>query len=259
MARPLKQGLDYFPLDCQLDDKFELIEAEYGLTGFAVVVKLFQKIYGQNGYYTEWTSEVALLFAKKIGLGGNAVSEIVEASVRRGIFDKELFGKYHILTSAGIQKRYLEIVSRRKSSKIKNEYLLVNYAQNEEDADNNGVNVDNNPINDDNNAQSKGKERKGNKSKVKGRKPLTPTQKEQLIKEFGKELVNEYIQLTTTYHLCNYDTIRQWIIEDKEKQSIRQNIRVKSNNQFFQFSQREVTDEEMDELEKKLLANNCKL
>lgn len=37
MARPLKQGLDYFPLDCQVDVKFELVEAEFGLTGFGVV------------------------------------------------------------------------------------------------------------------------------------------------------------------------------------------------------------------------------
>ena len=44
MARPLKDGVDYFPLDTVLDTKFELIEAEYGLTGFAVVVKLLQKI-----------------------------------------------------------------------------------------------------------------------------------------------------------------------------------------------------------------------
>lgn len=36
----MKSGIDYFPLDVSLDDKFELIEAEFGLTGFAVVVKL---------------------------------------------------------------------------------------------------------------------------------------------------------------------------------------------------------------------------
>ena len=61
-----KSGLEYFPLDVVLDDKFELIEAEFGLTGFAVIVKLFQKIYGGQGYYCEWTNEVALLFAKRI-------------------------------------------------------------------------------------------------------------------------------------------------------------------------------------------------
>lgn len=115
----MKEGIEYFPLDVCLDDKFELIEAEFGLTGFAVVVKLLQKIYGQFGYYCEWNIEVALLFAKRIGLGGSVVSEIVAASIRRGIFDKTMHDRYGILTSAGIQKRYFEAVSRRKIVKIK--------------------------------------------------------------------------------------------------------------------------------------------
>ena len=123
----MKSGIEYFPLDVTLDEKFELIEAEYGLTGFGVVVKLLQRIYGGQGYYIEWTNEVALLFAKRIGLreGGSVVSEIVEASVKRGIFDRTLYEKYRILTSKGIQKRYFEAVSRRKSVSVKRAYLLV--------------------------------------------------------------------------------------------------------------------------------------
>lgn len=121
----MKSGIDYFPLDVTLDEKFELIEAEFGLTGFGVVVKLMQKIYGGQGYYVEWTKEVALLFAKRIGLGGNAVSEIVSASIARGIFDKTLYEKYQILTSKGIQKRYFEAVGRRKSVEVESAYLLV--------------------------------------------------------------------------------------------------------------------------------------
>lgn len=124
----MKSGIDYFPLDVALDEKFELIEAEFGLTGFGVVVKLLQKIYGGQGYYVEWTNEVALLFAKRVGLGGSVVSEIVEASVKRGIFDKTLYDKYHILTSKGIQKRYFEAVGRRKSVEVEGAYLLVNAA-----------------------------------------------------------------------------------------------------------------------------------
>ena len=122
----MKSGIPYFPLDCELDSKIELIEAEFGLNGFGVVVKLFQKIYGEQGYYFEWTNEVALLFAHKVGLGGNAVSEIVSAAVRRGIFDQKLFDTYHVLTSRGIQKRYFDAVSRRKQIEVINDYLLVN-------------------------------------------------------------------------------------------------------------------------------------
>ena len=124
----MKDGIPYFPLDCELDSKFELIEAEFGLQGFAVVVKLLQRIYGGEGYYCEWTNEVALLFAKRNSTGGSVVSEIVSASIKRGIFDKDMFERYGILTSKGIQLRYLKAVDRRKQVKIKKQYLLVECA-----------------------------------------------------------------------------------------------------------------------------------
>ena len=41
MARPLKEGIDYFSLDCYMDDKIKMIQAEFGLKGFAIVVKLW--------------------------------------------------------------------------------------------------------------------------------------------------------------------------------------------------------------------------
>ena len=125
----MKSGLDFFPLNVDLDNKFKLIEAEFGMTGFGVVVHLLQEIYGQEGYYIEWTEEVALLFAQKYGVGVSVVSEIVSASVRRGMFDKEIFDKYHVLTSRGIQKRYFDAVSRRKILEVRKDILLVDVYQ----------------------------------------------------------------------------------------------------------------------------------
>lgn len=127
----LKSGIDYFPLDVDLDTKIQLIEAEFGLKGFAVVVKLFQMIYGKQGYYCEWNEEIALLFGSQTGMGGNAVSEIVSASIRRGIFDKTLYEKYGILSSKGIQKRYWEAAKRRISVEFREEYLLFDDVKNQ--------------------------------------------------------------------------------------------------------------------------------
>ena len=167
MPRPIKNGVDYFPLDVHLDEKFELIEAEFGLTGFAVVVKLLQRIYGQDGYYCEWNDEVALLFGKRIGLGGSAVSEIVSASIRRGLFDQTLYDRYQILTSAGIQKRYFEAVARRKVVNVEAAYLLVEVTQVPENVHINRVNVDINPENVCNNPQTKENKTKGKKIREK--------------------------------------------------------------------------------------------
>lgn len=130
-------AIPWFPLDVHLDDKFDLIEAEFGLIGFSVIIKLFQKIYGGFGYYCEWTNDVALLFAKKLGFkpGNNVVSEIVSAAVKRGIFNRELYERYRILTSKGIQDRYLKAAKRRKEVTIKKEYLLIKLDQKYVDAD----------------------------------------------------------------------------------------------------------------------------
>ncbi len=157
----MKNGISYFPLDCEMDSKFELIEAEFGLTGFAIIVKLLQRIYGGEGYYCEFTNEVALLFAKRNSTGGSAVSEIVTASVKRGIFDKNMFEKYSILTSKGIQERYFKAVDRRKQVFVKSQYLLVDCAHFSKNVCILKENVDIFSKNADIFEQRKGEERKG--------------------------------------------------------------------------------------------------
>ncbi len=161
VARMTRAGVDYFPLDCVLDDKFQLIEAEYGLKGFAVAVKLFQRIYGGEGYYCGFNDDVALLFSKRLGEGRNVVSEIVLAAINRKIFDEKLYQKYRILTSCGIQKRYLEIVQRRKNVEMKKEYLLLPEDEIPDNVNILTLNVDIKGLNVCSGTQSKVKESKG--------------------------------------------------------------------------------------------------
>jgi hypothetical protein len=164
MARPLKEGVDYFSLDCYMDDKIRMIQAEFGLKGFAIVVKLWQTIYREHGYYCEWNEEKKLLFASEEGAdcGPGLINEIVQACIRRDIFSKKLFDKYQILTSRGIQKRYLSITAKRKKAEMKKEYSLVEVAHNSINDDNNRVNVGKNQVNSVDNTQSKVKESKVN-------------------------------------------------------------------------------------------------
>jgi hypothetical protein len=127
MGRPIKTGLDYFPLDVNIDDNLELIEAEHGLQGFAIVIKLWQKIYS-NGYYIEWNSDTALLFSKKINSELTLINSVINSCFNRNILNKTLYEKYNILTSSGIQKRFLmaSTQSKRKSICFYSEYTLVN-------------------------------------------------------------------------------------------------------------------------------------
>ena len=142
MGRPLKKGLDYFSLDCHIDDKLKFIISCFGMKGFAIVIRIWQKIYGEEGYFAYWSQDVALMFAFENGCGVNVVNEVVESCLNRDIFSREMFDKHGILTSKGIQKRYLEATKRRENSKIEDRYLLLNAPKKSK----NQVNANNNPI-----------------------------------------------------------------------------------------------------------------
>ena len=159
MARKVKEGLDYFTLDCNMNDKIKLIEAEFGIKAFAIIVKLYQKIYSERGYYCEWNEDVALLFIASLG-GNSGVSKslidvILAASIRRGIFSEELYERYGILTSKRIQEQYFDAVSRREKVEVEKEYLLVKVCKNMVIVSNNSINVNNNDSNVDRNTQSR--------------------------------------------------------------------------------------------------------
>ena len=167
MARPTKAGLDYFPLDVHMDDKVNLIEAQYGLVGFAVVIKLWQQIYADKGYYTEWGEQNELLFAGKNGIELESLKNIIAATVRWGIFDADLLGKYKILTSAGIQKRYLEAKAKAKNVSIEKAYLLISVPETEVISEKTPVISEKTPVISEITPQSKVKESKVKESKVK--------------------------------------------------------------------------------------------
>ncbi len=153
-----KVGLDYFELDCQLEEKVRLIQAEFGLKGFAVVVKLYQKIYGEFGYYCEWNDDSLLLFMSENGLSSdnkNLINEIVLACIRRNIFSERLFKEFGILTSHGVQTRYLNATVRRGRVELKKEYLLISVGKNQGNVVINSINVDRNSINVCKNPQSR--------------------------------------------------------------------------------------------------------
>lgn len=157
MSRPLKTGLDYFPMDVDMDDKVELIEAKHGIIGFGILIKLYQRIY-KEGYYLRWNEETQLLFSRRINVDINEVIEVVNDCLRYHLFDKTLHKKYQILTSHGIQSRFLQAIDRRKYAEMIKNYVIV---------DINGLNVNINLINVDISTQSKVKESKEKKSKGK--------------------------------------------------------------------------------------------
>ncbi|MBD1223263.1 Lin1244/Lin1753 domain-containing protein [Virgibacillus halodenitrificans] len=156
MARPTKDGLDYFPLDVDMDqdDKVLIIISKFGFEGFGILVKLLMEIY-KNGYFYKWTEKEQIIFSSRVSVDINLVKEIVEECVKWGLFDQKIYDEKHILTSKGIQERFLLATSRRVNVNINEELRLVSV----------DINSNSNKKKSSKSTQSKVKESKENKSK----------------------------------------------------------------------------------------------
>lgn len=125
MARPQKEGLEYFPLDVDIDqdDKLVVPIAKHGMLGLGVIVKLMMEVY-KNGYYYPWTEKELYVFPFKIGVETEKVSEIVIDCINSGFFCINQYKRNQILTSYGFQKRFLLATTRRKDATINDRYLV---------------------------------------------------------------------------------------------------------------------------------------
>lgn len=230
MARPVKQGLEYFPLDVHLDDKIRFIEVKYKLEGFALIIKLLQKIYSY-GYWYQWGEDQALLFADENRTTLDLVNGVIEEALDRGIFNGHLYEKYQILTSRGIQKRYKEGCRRRKEIEIINEYLLIDSIISVNDVNNsvNDVEVTALSIHDDGKStQSKVKDSKkksNNKKKVyMDNVLLSDEQYNSIADKYGEKGRAKIIDLLSAYKLSSgreykddYAAMRNWVFSRYEK------------------------------------------
>lgn len=233
MARPTKQGLDYFPLDVGLfeDIKIRRLKKDCGNQAISILIAIFCNVYRDEGYYVEINSDLTFLMAEQFGVSEDAVEKIVEKAIQVGIFDSGKFNTYKILTSRGIQERYFAAAARKTAVLVHRDFVCdgVNVC-------NNAVYVDNNPINVSNNPQSKVKESKGEESKVYERAPEECRHKRG---EFGNVLLSDveigklkekgvdvdnlierldlYIGQSGKRYKSHYMTILNWDKRDKEQ------------------------------------------
>lgn len=284
-GRQNKVGLDYFELDCHMDEKVRLIQAEYGLKGFAVFVKLLQEIYGGHGYYCEWTQDRELLFASENGLSNGSLQllrDIVSACIRRNIFSERLYKEYGVLASAGIQKQYLKATVKREVVELKKEYLLISIPENRSNVVINSISDGINSISDGRNEQSRvEKSREENKRILckadasalfeklwkeypnkKGKGQVSDTAKKRLL-DVGEEEMLRAIERYKKHLKANEDWLRPQngstffnsgyvdYLDANYEEAATKPVKA-SKDKFTQFEQREY---DFDAIEKKLLSN----
>jgi hypothetical protein len=126
MARPQKPGLEYFPKDSDMysDRKIRRLMAKCGLAGVVVYDYLLCLIYGKEGYFLRIDQELAFDIADFIGcsVSEEDVMSIIEACLQFDLFDKDLFEARSVLSSFGIQERYL--IAKRNGF-IREQYVIA--------------------------------------------------------------------------------------------------------------------------------------
>lgn len=127
MARPVKQGLDYYPLDVEFyrDIKVRRLNHAFGAASTVILLTLLGAVYKDEGYYAKWSEDLCFLVAADSFAEEELVTAVVTKALAVGLFDQDCFDRYGILTSAAIQRHYLAATYKRKQVKLVAEYFLV--------------------------------------------------------------------------------------------------------------------------------------
>lgn len=133
MSRPIKDGVDYFPLDCAFfrDDKVRLLRAEFGAKGMYLLMCILCEIYEKNGYYTRWDKSWCFLMSDGVGCGCSPefVEEFIEGCLRCSFFDEGVARAFGVLTSVGIQRRYVRMFNSRDFLNMRGEWFLLDTSE----------------------------------------------------------------------------------------------------------------------------------
>ena len=274
MGRRPKTGLDYFPKDVDYYDDFKIMDLmnEYGPLGQTIYDVILCMIY-HEGYYLE-VPKMEQLAAKIIKTIGNRwvkkkdfVLQVIHYCAEIGLLDQALLNQ-NVITSVGVQRRYKEVTVRNKVDRSKywlideNGQPLLNAPKNKISATETSISATEIPINV---SEKRQKESKGKESKRYYADPALEREFRLYIdmrNHTGPELTEEQIRALKEEldSLGETDEEKIGIVRKafasgwKSFYPLRKRPGKRSKKQgSHNFMQRELTDQDYDDLEKKLL------
>ena len=131
MGRNKETGLSYFPFDVDMfqDIKVRKLIKYQGGKAVTVYALLLCIIY-KGGYYMRWDEELPFIVSEQTGFEEAYIREVIKSCMALGLFSKEAFDNWGVLTSAGIQERY-QTISRSLRRVVKIEkYSLFSSEEN---------------------------------------------------------------------------------------------------------------------------------
>ena len=123
-----KTGLSYFGVDTDIfqDRKIKRLKKTFGCAGVAIYFYLLCDVYRDKGCVLVWDEDCAFDVAEYLGVKESLVNEVVKYCGVVGLFNEELLSG-GIITSASIQRRYIEMCkrARRANAYIPEEWRII--------------------------------------------------------------------------------------------------------------------------------------
>ena len=201
----MKDGVDYFPKNSDFyeDDKVKLLRNEFGAKGMYLLDFLLCEIYRSNGYYLKWDECKCRLVSDGAGCGctPSFTNEFVKGCIRRSYFNKEVFDMFGVITSVGIQRRFIRMLNSRTCFIFIQEYFLLD-ASNEKDVPQSILNkIMLQSLTGEKNKLETEKSKENEQNKIEDSKIEDSKMKKDAYGEFSHVLLteNEYYLLETQY------------------------------------------------------------
>lgn len=137
MARPVKDGLDYFPKNTGFyhDPKIRALIGRFGCDGAVLYDYILCEAYGRNGYYAEMDEFSIDIIAADLKMSPEKIGLILDYLLNKSmLLDGTLFKAVKVLTSHGIQARYQEAVrgrAKKRGISVDGELWLLKEAETE--------------------------------------------------------------------------------------------------------------------------------
>mgnify|MGYP000798733094 CR=1 FL=1 len=113
MARPQKEGLEYFSLDVDFfsDRKIKILKGRFGADGITYYLYLLCEIYKGHGYYLKVDEDFDYITSSELGMSPEKIGQMRKFLLERSLFDNKRFGNKlfqsdTILTFTSISRRF---------------------------------------------------------------------------------------------------------------------------------------------------------
>lgn len=229
MARPRKEGMDYFPHDTDAvnDTKIEALRMLYGNDGYAFYFILLELIYRQPNFELDVSdAETIQILAKKVEVSTDKFNSMLQTAIKRECFDASAYYERCVLTSEGVKKRSKVVVDKREKMRKK-----PSSGAEKENLPNSCVVSDAEMGEESTQSKSKSKSKvkeKINKIHYAEFVTLSREEYDKLISSHGEERTNRMIEILNNYkgskdkkYKSDYLAILNWVVKRVEEEEQR--------------------------------------